>query len=149
MVNPHIPPERGSGAGPAFDRRHTSGLRLGALPGAVSCGRLHLREVCWEWHLPGVAEDAELIASELLTNAVTASHKPTGPVPAVWLRLFTDGAGLLIEVGDHSAGEPQLTHSDGDAIGGRGLVLVDALSSRWGFYFVGYARKVVWAIIEK
>ena len=96
-----------------------------------------------------MAEDAELIASELLTNAVTVSRRPGGPVPAVWLRLYTDGAALLIEVGDHSTSERQLVHSHGEDIGGRGLILVDALSSRWGYYFTGYAHKVVWAIIDE
>lgn len=61
----------------------------------------------------------------------------------------TYGTGLLIEVGDHSTSEPRLAHSDGDDIGGRGLILVDALSSRWGCYFDSYAHKVVWAIIDE
>lgn len=103
----------------------------------------------WEWKLTALIEDAELIASEMLTNAVTASQRPDGPVPAVWLRLYTNGAGLLIEVGDHSAAEPHVMQPDGEGGGGRGLLLVDALSSSWGHYFAGYARKVVWAVLEK
>ena len=69
-------------------------------------------------------------------------------MPAVWLRLHTDGTGLLIEVSDNSYEPPELANSETEDIGGRGLVLVDALSSQWGHYFVGYARKVVWAIVR-
>lgn len=138
----------GCDAAPAFDRRRSTGLRLGALPGAVPCARLWLREVLWEWHLSALTEDAELITSELLTNAVTASQEPTGPVPAIWLRLHTDGIGVLVEVGDHSPAEPHLMHTNGEGAGGRGLLLVDALCFRWGFYFERYARKVVWAIVR-
>ncbi len=49
--------------------RRTSPL-LGALPSAVPCARLHARQVLWEWGLSKDAETAELLLSELVTNAV-------------------------------------------------------------------------------
>jgi anti-sigma regulatory factor (Ser/Thr protein kinase) len=104
--------------------------------------------VLWEWKLTEIADDAELVASELLTNAVRASRRPDGPVPAISLRLHTDDTSLLIEVGDHNAEEPALMHSDNDAIGGRGLLLVNALSARWGWQFTGYSHKTVWAVLD-
>jgi hypothetical protein len=48
---------------------HLSLLKLAALPTAVPCGRLHTREVLWEWKLGYLADDAELLTSELLSNA--------------------------------------------------------------------------------
>jgi hypothetical protein len=45
-------------------------LELGALPTAVPCARLHARHLLWEWGLNGLAADAELLVSELVTNAV-------------------------------------------------------------------------------
>ena len=48
-------------------------LELGSLPSAVPCARLHTRQVLWEWHLDALAGTAELIVSELVTNAVHAS----------------------------------------------------------------------------
>ena len=52
---------------------HQSHLVLGALPSAVPCARLHARLVLAEWDLKPLAETAELIVSELVTNAVRAS----------------------------------------------------------------------------
>lgn len=40
-------------------------IELSGLPGAVPCARYHARQVLWEWQLPGLAEDAELLVSEL------------------------------------------------------------------------------------
>jgi hypothetical protein len=45
-------------------------LELGALPSAVPCARLHTRQLAWEWQLTGLSEDAELVVSEIMTNAI-------------------------------------------------------------------------------
>ena len=47
-------------------------LQLGALPGAVPCARLHTKLVLWEWGLDRLVETAELLVSEIITNAVQA-----------------------------------------------------------------------------
>jgi hypothetical protein len=44
-------------------------LELAALPTAVPCARGHVRSVALEWGLTGLADTAELLASELVTNA--------------------------------------------------------------------------------
>jgi hypothetical protein len=170
-------------ATPPFLRRpreRTSGtwslrtqLELGALGGAVPCARLHTRQVLWEWGLSGLGEPAELIVSELVTNAVQASARTgatapaddgTGPgygpeplgVPAVWLWLASDGRRVLIEVGDNSPRPPAPAESGHDIEGGRGLLLVGSLSQGWGHYSpaddVGdgqrkFVRKIVWALL--
>lgn len=134
---------------PVFDHRTaTPGLLLGALPGAVPCGRLHVRGLVWEWGLGRLAEEAELVVSELLTNAVEASATDYGPIVPVWLRLYTNGEALLIEVGDFCRGVPMLSSPASLEDHGRGLLLVDNLSERWGYYFPRYGRKVVWAILR-
>ena len=56
----------------------STSLPLGALPGATPCARLHARAVLHEWGLDDLAEAAELIVSELVTNAVRASTAPDG-----------------------------------------------------------------------
>src|ERR1700751_6216404 len=56
----------------------STSLPLGALPGATPCARLHARAVLTEWGLADLAEAAELIVSELVTNAVRASTAPDG-----------------------------------------------------------------------
>ena len=62
-----------------FPRR--SSLLLGALPSAVPCARLHARQVLWEWGLSEVAETAELLLSELVTNAVQAARATVNDLP--------------------------------------------------------------------
>jgi hypothetical protein len=53
--------------------RRMSFLELAPLPGAVPCARLHAVSLLAEWRLRDLADDATLVVSELMTNAVTAS----------------------------------------------------------------------------
>jgi hypothetical protein len=48
-------------------------LELDAFPGAVPCARLYARQMLWEWRLTGLSDIAELLISELVTNAVQIS----------------------------------------------------------------------------
>ena len=62
-------------------------LELGALPSAVPCARLHTRHLLWEWGLTGLTDSAELLVSEIVTNAVQitqadARHRPGAAVAA-------------------------------------------------------------------
>jgi hypothetical protein len=93
--------------------------------------------------MEAMAHAAELAVSELVTNAVRASTnarnaRPPGPptgVPVVGLRLAGDRLRLLVEVSDHDPGPPVPTAVDPERDGGRGLLLVDAVSERWGYYY--------------
>src|SRR6266851_4296164 len=79
----------------------SSGLELGALPTAASCGRLHAKNVVYEWGLEHLSYTVELLVSELVTNALRASELIPGPViPPIRLRLSSDRAVVLIEVWD-------------------------------------------------
>jgi anti-sigma regulatory factor (Ser/Thr protein kinase) len=108
-------------------------LDLGALPGAVPCARLHTRLVLAEWGLAGITEQAELLVSELVTNAVQASQSLPW-ARAVWLWLLADDKQLLIAVWDASPHLPVRSGVDELAESGRGLVLVDAVATRWDAY---------------
>jgi anti-sigma regulatory factor (Ser/Thr protein kinase) len=122
-------------------------LALGALSGAVPSARLHTRQVLWEWGQTSLAADAELIVSELTTNAVTAIQAIESLHP-VRLWLLSDGSRTLVLVGDASPHPPRRIEPDeGEADGGRGLLLVEALSCNWGWYFIHRSdvTKVVWA----
>jgi hypothetical protein len=133
-------------AGPPADAArwpHHSSLPLGALPGAIPCARLHTTAVLWEWGMEALAQPAELVASELVTNAVRASvgarnaRPPAVPagLPVVVLRLAGDGRRLLVEVSDGDSHPPVPTGVDPERDGGRGLLLVEAVSERWGYYY--------------
>ena len=131
----------------------STSLPLGALPGATPCARLHARAVLAEWDLNDLAEAAELIVSELVTNAVRASTASNGrprydglQMPVVVLRMASDGIGLLIEVWDGIPGSPAAAHPGPDDESGRGLMLVAAQCDRWSWQTVpGWPGKVVWA----
>ena len=131
----------------------STSLPLGALPGATPCARLHTRAVLHEWGMDDLAEAAELIVSELVTNAVRASTTPDGSprydgtgMPVVVLRLASDHFKLLVEVWDVIPGAPAAAHPGPDDESGRGLILVAAECDRWSWQSVpGWPGKVVWA----
>ena len=129
-------------AGPAF-RRHSM-LELAPLPGAIPCARLHAVHVLHEWGLRELASDAELIVSELMTNALTASVA-LPERPPITLRLLASDTHLVIEAWDRSPVDFEPREAGADAEHGRGLAVVAALSDRWGAERTGYNRKVVWA----
>jgi anti-sigma regulatory factor (Ser/Thr protein kinase) len=119
-------------------------LELTALPAAVSRGRRHVREVLWVWKLDVLADDSELLASELLTNAGKAVSPPQRP-GLLTLRLLADAERLLIEVYDHSPIDPAPRQVSDESESGRGFVLVEALAHAWGYHRFHPGLKVVWA----
>ena len=136
--------------GPAGQWPLHSFLELGALPGAVPCARLHTRHVLWEWRLAALGESAELLVSELVTNATQAS-RGAGPYGTVRLSLRADRQRLLILVWDENERPPSRTQADPDAESGRGLLLVDSVADRWDWYFPPQEEgggKVVWALLQ-
>ncbi len=131
-----------------------SSLELGALPTAVPCARLHARQLVWEWGLDGLAETAELLVSELATNAVQAMARQEDHT-TVRLQLFGDNTRVRIEVWDADPRPPAPRNPGEDGIpdleaeGGRGLFLVAALSACWDWYLTQEpAGKVVWCELE-
>ena len=121
-------------------------LELGALVSAVPCARLHARQVLWEWGIGNLGDSAELLVTELITNAVTASRE-AGRDSAVRLWLLSDSAQILILVWDASPRPPVLTDASDEAEHGRGLMLVNAVSEQWGWYLREDSDgKFVWAI---
>lgn len=123
-------------------------LEFGALASAVPCARLHARQLLWEWGLAELVEVAELVVSELVTNAVRASGSLGGAgVPVVRLWLAADDVQVLVQVGDGCPRGPELSLPGEDAEHGRGLLLVEALASGWGWSPVpGLPGKAVWAV---
>lgn len=125
-------------------------LELGALPGAVPCARLHTRHLLWEWRLTSLEERAELVVSELATNAVAASTPGSTGILPVRLWLLADAARLLILVWDTNDRPPLPADTGEDAEGGRGLHLVEAMCPRWNWYATPQSGgKTVWALCER
>lgn len=130
-----------------------SSLQLGALPTATPCARLHARHVLREWGITSIAETAELLVSELVTNGVKAAQT-LEPKPPIWLRLSTDNVRLLIEVWDGNMQPPRPSQLENglpppEIEGGRGLFLLEMLSSRWSWGLTEEPRgKVVWCELD-
>ena len=99
---------------------------------------------------------AELVVSELVTNAVrfssdpdrTRSYSGRVTVGLISLSLRHFNGMLLIEVYDTDRNPPVLDDADMDAEGGRGLMLVDALAKEWSYFFPPYDGKVVYCLLE-
>jgi serine phosphatase RsbU (regulator of sigma subunit)/anti-sigma regulatory factor (Ser/Thr protein kinase) len=98
--------------------------------------RLLVRRRLRRWGLAELVPIAELLASELVTNAVRYAHG------AIALRLVREG-GLVCEVLDDSAALPRLRHAGDDDERGRGLQVVSQLAQRWGARRTP-TGKVVW-----
>jgi anti-sigma regulatory factor (Ser/Thr protein kinase) len=102
----------------------------------------------WEWRLTGLSDSAELLVSELVTNAVQISRADAQGAP-VRLWLLASRARVLILVWDASPLPPVRVSSSENDENGRGLLLVETLSARWDFYFPAPPDgKVVWALLE-
>jgi hypothetical protein len=123
-----------------------SRLELGPLPSAVPCARMHTRVILKEWNLAEVTDVAELIVSELTTNALNASISLTKSEP-IMVDLLASHECLLVQVWDALLQAPELQPHSADADAGRGLQIVSLLSDRWGFYRPRDGGKIVWAVI--
>ncbi|MFD3583886.1 ATP-binding protein [Streptomyces sp. NPDC058683] len=112
------------------ERGHPSQLRrrlgrsdLRSVPEA----RRELRELLRHWGKPGRSEIAELLTSELVTNALVHTDRE-----AV-LTAVVGPSQLRVEVRDFVGRRPRVRAPDtGDGTHGRGLVLVDSLADAWG-----------------
>jgi anti-sigma regulatory factor (Ser/Thr protein kinase) len=100
-----------------------------------------------------LSDAAELVISELVTNAVRAStderghpRYANGRMPVIQVRMLADGVRLLLEVWDMAPALPVVRQAAAADEAGRGLQLVDTLTSRWHWQTVpGWPGKCVWA----
>jgi anti-sigma regulatory factor (Ser/Thr protein kinase) len=96
-------------------------------PLAPSVAREFLAAQNCDAHAASVLDDAQLLVSELVTNAVSYGGPP------LVLRVHCDEtAGLLVDVRDGTPDLPQRTHATDQDEHGRGLELVELLAQSWG-----------------
>ncbi|MGH3158099.1 MAG: ATP-binding protein [Streptosporangiaceae bacterium] len=96
-------------------------LHLDHNPAHVGHARKRVRETLHRWDLHAQADLAELIVSELVTNAL---RHGAGPIE---VRLFYGCGDLRIEVHDEGLGRPVRREVTDDDESGRGLLLLDGL----------------------
>jgi anti-anti-sigma regulatory factor/anti-sigma regulatory factor (Ser/Thr protein kinase) len=119
-------------------------------PAAVTLARALVRRICAVGPIASLADDAELVVSELVSNATVHARPP------VALTVTRRPAYLHIAVRDASTAEPQIGGRDDTLLldgdlrsrdGGRGLLVVEALCVAWGCTPTADG-KVVWATMR-
>lgn len=90
-------------------------------------------------HLLHLVEDVRLVVSELATNAVAHAQTPFA------VTLSSANGSVLLAVQDESTSAPVRSAPDVMDMSGRGLVIVELLSQRWGTSTDGHGSKSVWA----
>ena len=119
-------------------------LAVERAPASVGAVRRRLRASLRDGGVPvGVSQDAELVLSELLSNAVNhGSGLPGGMVHVSW-EVTGDVVRLSVRDGGAST-TPTPRRSPSSAEGGRGLAIVEVVSTRWGTSVVE-GGLLVWA----
>jgi anti-sigma regulatory factor (Ser/Thr protein kinase) len=122
----------------------TAPLDLGPIATSPGTARASARAQLSAWGRPDLADDAEAVVSELVTNAVRASEGAGLPIG---LRLILTTQSVFIEVLDYAPGIPSPREADAEAESGRGLHLVAALAADWG-WTPANGGKITWAEIR-
>jgi hypothetical protein len=119
----------------------------------------------WAWH--DMIEPAQLIISELATNAMKATvgyydradKEADDQDSAMWaltaggdqsivLDVYRFADSVVLSVWDCRRTSPKLQEADFEDVGGRGLRLVQDLSAAWGYRWIKTGGKVVYAVLD-
>ncbi|WP_188194393.1 SpoIIE family protein phosphatase [Nonomuraea sp. SYSU D8015] len=132
-----------------MDTTRVSSTAFEGTPHAPAHARRFVRQVLGEWRLSHVAEDAVLLTSELVTNAVV--HAGTGIELTCRLDVEATPAKLEIEVDDHhptrTIATDETPPADTMRTSGRGLALAGLLADAWGVTYTRNAKRV-WVRME-
>jgi serine phosphatase RsbU (regulator of sigma subunit) len=112
---------------------------LAAEPDAAPRARRYVAEVLAGAAPAAVVGNAELVVTELVTNAVLHGRAP------IVVRIAPTGSGARIEVEDGGRDLPMAPPLNFHSMTGRGLALVTAIATAWGVEPASGGRKIVWA----
>lgn len=93
---------------------------------AAARARRFVSDTMRGWGCVDAIADAELLVSELVTNAVLHARSETS------VTIERDGTTVRVSVCDDSPARPRLRDYGPEAVTGRGLVIVDRIAQRWG-----------------
>ncbi|MEV4242135.1 ATP-binding protein [Streptosporangium canum] len=145
-------------------------LELSVFPTSPYYARVHVQRVLEGWRRDDLVETAQLVVSELVSNAIKAQAPHASPYAVteslavaessavteaaahaspdhIWMDLYPAGDTIVLRVWDASRTPPVLRTPDLDDEGGRGLCLVDLLARDWGYYRPASGGKVVWCTL--
>ncbi|MFC9858458.1 MULTISPECIES: ATP-binding protein [unclassified Streptomyces] len=117
-----------------------------AEPESVRAARRYVREAA-AYQQPSLVEDVldtlELLASELVTNAVRYGSEPGASLKVT---VAAEPGQCRVEVHDTRRRPPRLRPASDERVRGRGLHLVEALATRWGIAERPFG-KIVWVVV--
>ena len=113
-------------------------LRLTAGPESPALARRFVAACLRRWGLGSRVDDAALLTSELVTNAVRYAGPP------LLVRVDRAGDGVIVSVQDPEPAHPTPRSAAPEDISGRGLAIVAARAVDWGVETVPDGGKLVW-----
>ena len=131
------------GHGPDLARRVLRGE-----PASPRSAREFTHATLTGWRLSALTEDAEMVVSELVTNAVRHGLADERHAPVLQLVLLKHERRLVVVVTDPGDQVPRLAERGDFAETGRGLRIVAALSGSWGWAPLVTGGKAVWASFD-
>lgn len=135
---------QGAGTGDVNEDDDGANLSSIVLPGqrqSVSVGRHWVVAEAVDRGVTGMANQVvELLSSELLANAVL--HGTDGT--AIGVQIGHTELVVRVSVSDGGSQEPVVLHNEPEAPSGRGMAIVEAMSTRWGVQAHDDGGKTVW-----
>ena len=123
------------------DPGHHLRLDLEPVLGAARRARELVTEACARWDCPDLTGPACIVLTEMVNNVVAHARTP------MTVMLARQPDRMSVAVRDHSTTIPRFTGPVAPtSYGGRGLLLIDSVSSRWGNLALDQG-KVVWALL--
>jgi anti-sigma regulatory factor (Ser/Thr protein kinase) len=131
--------------------QHGAMCVLGPRAESVKAARDFARSALSGWGMPELTDVAELVVSELVTNALRHGMASAAAVRAdqpVRLKLLAQSPLAMCMVSDPGSEIPVRRDSGLAAECGRGLQVVEACSVRWGWHLLDEGGKIVWALLR-
>lgn len=124
-------------------------LGLSVFPTSPYYARVHVQRVLEGWRRDDLIETAQLVVSELVSNAIKAHASFFAATEAtahaspdhIWMDLYRADETVVLRVWDAGRTPPVLRNPDPDDEGGRGLYLVDLIAKEWGYYWPASAER--------
>lgn len=120
------------------DNPRTATLRLRSEATSVRAARRFVASQLERWRWRGDHDPVVLLTSEVVSNGIAHAASP------LTLTVTLDGDAVRVSLHDGSDRQPVVRPLRLDAERGRGLVLVEALSRRWGVEAIDDDGKAVW-----
>ena len=119
---------------------------LPSIPESVRIARFHVRAALSFHDLTEYTDDAEIVTSELVTNAIR--HVAEDPAETIGVTLVWWPVAVAVIITDSSPEGPIMRETSAISDRGRGLQVVEALCVHWAWHPVP-GGKVVYAVLAR